>query len=234
MSVFQFKYFNVTHSQSSMKVGTDAMVLGASVDTKHKISALDIGAGTGVISLMIAQQNPKLQVTAIEIDQQAAEECADNFTQSPWNDRLTTIQSDFLAFASDTTYDLIVSNPPYYTSTLENSDERKAKSRHISALPMDDFLSKSKELLAKDGDLWIIVPFLDHKNWVDSALRSQLYLKESIVLRGKVELPPNRAILHFSDKEMVQTMQDLVIRNSDGTYTEEYRALTLEFHGKKI
>ena len=234
MSVFNFKYFSIHQAKSSMKVGTDAMLLGAFVDVSAQRNALDIGAGTGVISLMMAQRNNELEITAVEIDQLAAEECALNFTRSSWNDRLTVIHLDIASLTTETRFDLIVSNPPYYSSTLENNDERKAQSRHVSALPIDDFFVKSTELLSEQGDVWIIVPFSDRLKWINSAEPSHLFLKESIVISGKAEIPPNRIILHFSREATVSAAHYFTVRNADGSYTEEYRRLTIDYHSKAI
>ncbi len=134
MSVFKFKHFSVKQSDSAMKVGTDAMLLGAFVETENKTQALDIGTGTGVLSLMLAQKNETLQITAIDIDELSAKEALINFQNSSWTNRLNVYHADFLSFKTENQYDLIVSNPPYFSTTNENKDERKAQARHISSL----------------------------------------------------------------------------------------------------
>ena len=119
-----------------MKVGTDAMVLGASIDVTDKIKGLEVGAGTGVISLMLAQQNKSLTIQTLEIDELASREAAFNFSKSSWSNQLKSECIDFLDFQSDEKYDLIFSNPPYHISAKLNQDQRMANAKHEISLPV--------------------------------------------------------------------------------------------------
>ena len=130
MSNFRFKQFEITQNDNAMKVGTDAMVLGSFVNSHGRKKGLDVGSGTGVLSLMIAQNNSDISIDAVELDALSAAEGELNFKNSPWPERLKTHHCDFLEYETEEKYDLIVSNPPYYQTTLVNNDDRKANARH--------------------------------------------------------------------------------------------------------
>lgn len=234
MSIFKFKFFDLKQSDSPMKVGTDAMLLGAFANVEGKESGLDIGSGTGVISLMCAQRNELLSIKAVELDELGYKECDFNFKSSSYSSRLKVYHFDFLVFKTNSKFDFIISNPPYYQSRLENSDSRKSKARHESSLPKASFMRKVSELLAAKGELWIIVPFEDVKGWVDSASKSGMHLNQVINIKGKVAGDNVRAILMFSGVELEVKTKDFVIRETDGSYTEEYIELTKEFHYKSL
>lgn len=235
MSIFKFKHFFVIQKVSAMKVGTDAMILGAFVDTVNKKQALDIGTGTGVISLMLAQKNEALYVTGIEIDSESAVEAQLNFEESPWGNQLSIIQNNFLLNDfKGKQYDLIVSNPPYFSTTNENLDERKAKTRHVSSLQIIPFIEKVNKLLTTEGNFWVIIPFDDYKLWQNQFKVNSLYVNRKIDVIGKEGGNPIRCILNISRLFNQLKEETFCIRNSDGTYTEEYIQLTKEYHGVEL
>ena len=139
--VFRFKQFGVRHEKSAMKVGTDGVLLGAWTNAENAKKVLDIGTGTGLIALMIAQRSKAL-ITGIEIDEDAAEEAYENFVSSPWGDRLRVENSDFAVFSNicNEKYDVIVSNPPYFVDSLECPDEKRGKARHTSSLSFENLI----------------------------------------------------------------------------------------------
>lgn len=231
MSTFHFKHFSVQQSSSAMKIGTDAMVLGALIDATGKSNALDIGAGTGVLSLMVAQKKENVSVTAVEIDHDAAQECALNISDSPWNDRMNVIHLDVLRFESGETYDLIFSNPPYYQSRLVNEDERKALARHESFLPAEKLVLKINELLSDTGDAWLIVPTTDVDAWIKQAEEVGLSLHRRIDISGKPGKEANRTVICVSKTARPTSFETLIIRNESGKYSEEYKRLTIDYHG---
>lgn len=213
-----------------MKVGTDAMLLGAGVEVVDAENALDIGAGTGVISLMIAQRFPGVNLVAVEIDEASAKECAVNFQNSRWSERLKIYQGDFLDYDFNQSFDLIVSNPPYYQTRLENEDTRKSQARHESALPMADMLAKVSEIMSQNGAFWLIVPVEVSQLWIDTAEENELFLTRRIDVTGKVGAEVKRTILAFSRTKEEVTKSELVVRNADGSYTDEYINLTCSYH----
>ena len=234
MSIFKFKCFDIKQDDAPMKVGTDAMVLGASIDVLKKSCGLDVGAGTGVLSLMCAQRNTQLKIDAIELDKLASRECAYNFSESKFSKRLTSIQLDFLKFETTNKYDLIVSNPPFFQTHLENGDERKSKSRHERSLPKELFVAKASGLLNQQGDFWIIVPYKDVDGWVDVAALNDLSLNGQTNIRGKQRGDYIRSILRFSKTRSELVVGEFTVRCSENNYTKEYIALTREFHFKDL
>jgi tRNA1Val (adenine37-N6)-methyltransferase len=195
---------------------------------------LDVGSGTGVLSLMMAQQFPEASITGVEIDKASFLECTENFQNSLWKNRLSSVQSDFIAFEEKNQFDLIVSNPPYYQSRLENDDVRKSQARHESALPMMEMIRKVDELLSENGALWVIVPSEVSQLWIESAARRELYPISNILMLGKEASPAKRNIICFKRILRECEMSELVIRKSNGNYTDQYIELTKEFHFNKL
>lgn len=230
MSVFRFKQFSVNQSNSAMKVGTDAMLLGALANAEHPAQILDIGAGTGVLSLMMAQQYPQAALTAIELDEASAIECADNFNKSVWSERMKVLSQDFLTFESGIQFDLIISNPPYYQSRLENDDPRKAQARHEASLPVLYMLEKIQKLLAIDGVFWVIVPSETKADWLAKAATCHMFCSNEIEIYGKENGDVKRVVMQFQQPEQPKQASSLIVRDKNGNYTNAYIALTAEFH----
>lgn len=227
--VFRFKQFEVKHEQSAMKVGTDALLLGAMVHAENAGKCLDVGAGCGVISLMLAQRYPSLQIDAIELDTPSSEECANNFMNSPWNNQLTSIQGDFLTYVPHQQYDLIVSNPPFYTNGLLSIDHRKSSAKHNASMPFSDFFEKVKALLSSDGQCWVILSSSDVNAVEKLAQNEGLHPSIRCWIFGRPG-KKNRCVLVFI-KELVQPIErEFVVRNENGSYTKAYRELTKDFH----
>ena len=231
MSIFQFKHFSVLQADSAMKVGTDAMILGAFVETEGKKNALDVGTGTGVLGLMLAQKNSELAITGIEIDEASAQEANFNFQQSPWSERMNVEHIDFLDFESSLRFDLIVSNPPYFSTTNENEDPRKAQARHVSSLDIAPFLKKVKTILRPDGCFWLIMPAIDFTKWYICAEKNGLRIARKIEIVGKKGNEPIRCILKMNQSAVLPKRETFCIRKADNSYSEEYIELTKEFHG---
>ncbi len=212
-----------------MKVGTDAMLLGSYISSKGK-QGLDIGTGTGVLSLMIAQKNQLISIDAVEIDMKSSEECEKNFANSPWNDRLSVFNLDFTSFKSKKRYDIVFSNPPYYATTNLNDDFRKAQSRHEESLPSEVLLRKVGELLASKGEFWVIIPFTEKEKWELNGRKNGLVVIKEIKIKGKPSKDVNRVIFCFSNKYKERIEVNLTVRKEDGKYSDEYIALTKEYH----
>jgi tRNA1Val (adenine37-N6)-methyltransferase len=234
MSVFHFKHFNVTQANSSMKVGTDAMLLGALVDAPNPRSVLDIGTGTGVLSLMMAQKFPNSRITAIEVDENALIDCQVNFTSSSWSDRLSVVAIDFLQFSTAETFDLIVSNPPFFEDSLKNPNESKSRARHMDALPIDELIKKSATLLSNEGTLWLILPREIADKSIQLAEMCDLFPLRIVEIEGK---PGSfiRKVIQFSRSKSLPTRStSFCVRDEKGKYTEEYKVLTNQFHNKSL
>lgn len=211
------------------------MILGALVNVDRKFQGLDIGAGTGVLSLMITQQNPNITFDAIEIDAESAKDCALNFTESLWSDRLSVFTSDFLSFEFKKKYDLIISNPPFYHNGLLNQNERTARSKHAEHLPFDQLFQKVTDILTDDGHFWIVFPFELAVMMENIGNSVGLLVENQYSIEGKPS-KPTRVIFSFcknvrSNKQKV--IEKIIIRDENGSYSNQYIALTEDFHNKK-
>lgn len=230
MSNFRFKEFSIIQDRSAMKIGTDAMILGSLIDVDLEGKCLEIGTGTGVISLMLLQRSPELFITAIDIDLESSEEAIQNFSNSPWSSRVEGKQCDFLKYNSDFKFDVIVTNPPYFENGLLNISKRKATTRHEDSLPLINLFDKSSRLLSEKGIFWLILPFESATKWKNKSKEFNLFCKNEITIFGKPNLP-KRTVLCFCKEEAVCIHKDLTIRNNDNSYTNEYKELTFDFHG---
>lgn len=234
MSTFQFKQFDIVQKDNAMKVGTDSMVLGAFINAQGKKRGLDIGSGTGVLSLMVAQTNSEIKIDAVELDERSAKECDLNFSNSKWSDRLKTHTGDFLKFDSKERFDLIISNPPYYQTTLVNEDDRKANARHEQSLPMNEFIIKARNLLTDDGEFWFIVPAEDQHVWKKACTSANLHMVEKITINGKEGGEAKRVIYVFVNQRCILEEFSFSVRNKANDYTDEYKELTKEFHFNEL
>ncbi len=233
MSVFTFKHFTISQANAALKVGTDAMLLGALIDCAGKKNALDIGAGTGVLSLMLAQKNQAMKLTAIEIDEASCRDCTLNFNTSPFTNELKIIEDDFLSLTKDRNYDLIVSNPPFYQHSLLGDDERVNRTKHADYLPIRRFYPKVAELLKEEGDLWLIFPFRDLEEQLSVAIDSGFFLKKQVTIFAKAE-KVSRVVVNLSKTSQMPIMDELVIRNHDNSYSEAYKLLTKDYHDRLL
>lgn len=234
MSIFQFKHFSVTQADNAMKVGTDAMLLGSLAAAENPSRILDIGSGTGVLALMAAQRFANAYVCGVEIDAKSAAEGSANFRNNPWSQRMEMVRSNFLEFQSESPFDLVLSNPPFYQSRLENLDARLAQSRHESALPVEAMLERVGEILASSGAFWVIIPIETQNHWVQTAQTKGLFPAKEISIQGNPKAETKRVILCFSKNQQATTQSHFMVRNLDGSYSKEYIELTKEFHGKSL
>ena len=157
---FQFKQFTVWHDKCAMKVGTDGVLLGAWTPVKSSVRILDIGTGTGLVALMLAQRSTA-SITALEIDEAAAAQATENINRSPWKNRIEVIQQDFKHYSSKngiSKFDTIVSNPPYFNASLKCSDEQRNKARHNDSLTYEELLAGVSGLLSQEGTFTIVIP----------------------------------------------------------------------------
>ena len=206
---FHFKEFSVSQDKAAMKIGTDAVLLGAWCGVKDGVdSILDIGAGTGVIALMLAQRSEAMTIDAVELDEGAYEQCVENFEQSDWGDRLYCYHSSFQDFSKEIaeeeeSYDLIVSNPPYYTDDFKTKDEARNKARFTSSLSFEDLLSGVTSVLANDGVFAVVIPFKEYESFVNVAKNCGLFLIRKCCVQGNKDSAISRCLLEFSFTETI-------------------------------
>ena len=215
------------------KVGTDAMLLGAYIDASKQSLGLDIGAGTGVLSLMLAQRNPSIQITCIEIDEKSSDECTKNVNNSLWFNRIETIHADFTQYDFQQNFDLIFTNPPYYL-TDNSSNESNERTKHITPESLLNWLNKIANLLTKKGEFWMIWPSETSQKIIEMAHDSGLHVAKKIAIYSKIN-KLSRNILCFSrEKKEEFNDEQLIIRNHDNSYSDAYRNLTSDFHFKEF
>ncbi len=230
---FQFKKFIVHHAYSTMKVGTDAVLLGTLTDIPIKGKILEVGTGTGIISLILAQRC-EAQITAIDIHQASVWEARANFKESPWSQRLKALMISYQLYAAQGNpirYDLIISNPPFFENDLKSTDENRNLARHNGNLSYRDFLIASRYFLSEQGKLCLILPPTEAQIFVEEAKNSGFYLQKKIEIKPKPEKEANRLILSFGNQDSQKfKTESLTIRNSDNSYSEVYKKLTEDFY----
>lgn len=233
---FRFKEFTIHQDQTAMKVGTDGVLLGAwcSVDG-YPDSILDVGSGTGLIGLMLAQRCDAMTIDAVEVDEQAYEQTVGNFELSDWGDRLFCYHSSFQGFAHEMSeegegYDLIISNPPFYTDEFETQDTARNKARFTSSLSFQELIEGAANLLSSAGTFAVIIPFKEEQMIVSLASESKLFLNRVCRVKGTATSEVKRSLLEFSFEETELVAEELVIEISRHTYTEKYKELTRDFY----
>ena len=219
-----------------MKVGTDGVLLGAwSPIENNPFSILDIGTGTGIISLMLAQRSHAEQIDALEIDEDAYEQATDNFENSPWNDRLFCFHAGLDEFVEEPEdeYDLIVSNPPFYSEDYKSSNDQRDLARFQDAMPFEDLVEAAALLLSENGIFSVIIPFKEEEKFVALANEYELYPIKITRVKGTPTSEIKRSLLAFSrNKTIPFPIDELIIETARHIYTPEYIELTKDFYLK--
>ncbi|MFH4963453.1 methyltransferase [Gaetbulibacter sp. M235] len=218
-----------------MKIGTDSVLLGAWTSVNHNpFNALDIGAGTGILSLMIAQRSHALQIEAIEIDDEAYEQCVDNFENSPWNDKLFCFHASILEYieAVNEKFDLIICNPPFYSENYKTHDKARNLARFSDAMPLEHIIFAVAYFLSKKGKFSIVTPFKEEKNIIEEASLINLYPNRILRIKGNPNSEIKRSLIEFSFSESDIKMSELIIENERHQYTQDYINLTKDFYLK--
>ena len=236
MTKFQFKQFSVEQDRCAMKIGTDGVLLGAWTPIDNNpANILDIGTGTGVIALMLAQRSNGQQIDALEIDEEAYEQSVDNFENSPWSDRLFCFHAGLDEFVEEPEdeYDLIVSNPPFYTEDYKTENDQRDLARFQDAMPFNDLIEAADLLLSENGIFAVIIPYKEEHNFLAIAKDYELYPMKITRVKGTATTEIKRSLLAFSRKEIIDFQIDsLIIEISRHQYTSEYIALTKDFYLK--
>jgi len=239
---FIFKEFEVSQDQCAMKIGTDAVLLGSwSSINKNPLSILDIGAGTGIIALMLAQRSEVELIDAIEIDNEAYEQCVSNFENSPWSDRLFCYHASLNEFVEeiDDKYDLIISNPPFYSEDYKTENTQRDLARFSDALPFDHLVDAVSKLLSKDGIFSVVIPFKEENEFILLASEANLFINRILHIKGTPTSEIKRSLMEFSFHEPACStdrsetiIDDLIIETSRHQYTQDYINLTKDFYLK--
>ncbi|HRO42186.1 MAG TPA: methyltransferase [Flavipsychrobacter sp.] len=233
-SYFQFKQFRVDQEHCAMKVSTDACIQGAWTPVSSEIkNILDIGAGTGLLSLMMAQRNKTAHIDAIELDTNSARQAQQNFEQSEWGKRLNIIEADVRQYKFEKKYDLVICNPPFFVNSLLGNNEKRNVAKHTINLLFKDLFHAIVQSLSPTGYASVLLPAMEHKEWSKllEANNWQIFHELNIVPRVKEK--PNRVIsLCSSSPTNMELTEDLIIRNSTNEYTPEFTHLLKPFYLK--
>jgi tRNA1Val (adenine37-N6)-methyltransferase len=228
---FRFKEFTIHQQLCAMKVGTDAVLLGAWVDVFGASTVLDIGTGTGIVAVMLAQRSSAI-IDAIDIDEGACLQATENVKLCPWKDRIAVQRSSFQAFADQASkkYDVIVTNPPYFGNSLKTPDASRNLARHNDTLPFTDILKGVEKLLNMQGRFVIILPYVEAQLFIVEAALYHLYCNKKLVIKTLPTKKPVRIIMEFG-KMRKKLMEDTMsVHNSDNEYTENYKDLTKAYY----
>ena len=228
MSVFKFKKFVIIQEKSAMKVGTDGVLLGSWATCKKSNEVLDVGCGTGLITLMLAQRNLKSSITGIEIDEIASKEAKLNISNSDWEERVCVKNTSLQKFKTKIKFDLIVSNPPFFP--FNKSDKRRDIARHTNSLSFDELIQNAVNLLTKTGELSVIIPKNSEVYFCDIAKSYRLFRNRVCYVKGNENSEVKRVLMGFSFSESKIKEDYLIIEKSRHEYTNQYIQLCKEFY----
>lgn len=234
--MFSFKQFSIEQDRCAMKIGTDGVLLGAWTPIENNpFRILDIGTGTGIIALMLAQRSHAEQIDALEIDEEAYEQATDNFENAPWNDRMFCFHAGLDEFVEEPEdeYDLIVSNPPFYQEDYKSNNEQRDLARFQDAMPFEDLVEAADLLLSENGIFSVIIPFKEEEKFIALAKEFELFPTKITRVKGTPTTEIKRSLLAFSRNKTPDFITDeLVIETARHQYTPEYIELTKDFYLK--
>ncbi|AMG31071.1 SAM-dependent methyltransferase [Grimontia hollisae] len=229
---FRFKHFTVEDQDCGMPVSTDGVLLGAWAEAKDGHTILDIGTGTGLLALMMAQRFPTARITALDIDAHAAETARFNAEQSAWHDRIDVHHQDICTWESSAQFDTIVCNPPYFTTGEQANDARRAKARHTNTLSHDTLLNVIKARLSLHGEAHLILPSVEGENLITKAQTHQLFCCRKVRVKPTERKPVSRLLITLSKNRPADVEEKTLVIQGMARYTDEFIALTKDFYLK--
>jgi len=229
---FHFKQFSIQHDRCSMKVGTDGVLLGAWAEVKNATHVLDIGTGTGVIALMVAQRTvPTAQIEGIELDADAAAQAQQNALQSPWHTKVSIHAASLQQFTPTQKYDLILSNPPYFVNSQEPPDQKRLQTRHTVTLTFEELLMSVSKLITDEGTFNVILPYTEGLKFIHLAAIQGLHVTRQWSFRTRATKPIERWLLAFSKQHIANPEKGEILLYDTGTHwSTGYRELTHDFY----
>lgn len=231
---FQFKHFSVAHDQCTHKVGTDGVLLGAWVNI-HGMEKrmLDIGTGSGLIALMLAQRTQgKVSIDGVDIEARGVRQATENVHRSDWRETISIHHASIQQFHPANPYDLIVSNPPYFIRSLLPPDENRGIARHTAELSHGDLLANAYRLISEDGRLALVLPFAEGMALIDRARTYNLFPLRKATLRSRAHKPPERLLLELARTAGLQEEDEIVMYGANNSWSEQYKRLTRDFYLK--
>ncbi len=232
MKPFIFKQFKIQQDKTAMKIGTDGVLLGAWVSKFNANTILDIGAGTGLIAIMQAQNNLKARITAIEIEENAFFQAKENIRNCKWKNRIKVFNVSLQNFQAKEKFDLIISNPPFFNNTFKAKDNSRNIARQTESLSFKDLLKHTASLLSENGKACFIIPYSEMNNFVETALKNSFFLNEVLYIKGNINTKIKRVLLAFSFLKKELKEETISIEISRHHYTNEYIELVQDFYIK--
>ncbi|MCQ2960298.1 MAG: methyltransferase [Bacteroidales bacterium] len=231
-SIFKFKQFAITQEHSALKLGTDAVLLGCAARFSSPTNILDIGTGTGILALMMAQRF-NCSITAIDIDENAIKDAEINFAASKWTKNIQLQHKSVQDFTNEQKeeFDGIICNPPFFSNSLTNNDKSKTIARHTVNLTPEILFSCIYKLLNNNGTAYIIIPCSEKIRFIQAAVENNLYATHTILIYPFANSEnPNRTIIEFRKNWKEFGTEEIHIRNADKTYTHLFKELTKDFY----
>ena len=234
---FKFKQFSIEQDRCAMKIGTDGVLIGAWSSLDHNPdSILDIGTGTGLIALMMAQRSDAGLIDALEIEENAYEQAVENFENSNWGDRLFCYHAGFDEFVDEMQdeekYDLIISNPPFYSEDYKSGESNRDQARFADALPLPELIEGASLLLSKNGHFDMIIPFSEEEKALKIGKNFGLFPRKITRVKGTEDSPIKRSLISFKFKNIAPEIDELVLEISRHNYTPEFKELVKDFYLK--
>jgi len=231
--MFRFKQFEVAQDKCAMKVNTDGVLLGAWADVSGAKKILDIGTGTGVIALMMAQKNSEATIEGLDIDEGAYQQTEQNFERSKWRQRLIALHADVQHFFVVTRYDIIISNPPYFVDDYKTDNHQKNIAKHSTALTYKQLIPHlSQHLLSPTGKVFLVVPHFNLPLVVSLAAVEGLFLTRLLEVTAVTGKNPYLALVQLESEQKAHAIESITIQDEAGNFTEQYKELTKEFYLK--
>jgi tRNA1Val (adenine37-N6)-methyltransferase len=230
---FHFKKFSVSHEQSTMKVGTDTVLLGAWANVEHASNILEIGTGNGTIALMLAQRTPDhVIIDAVEIEKADADQAEKNFLQSPWADRINLHHIPVQQFRPQRKYDAIVTNPPYFNNSQSPPDPKRYQARHTVTLSYEELLASTLCLLQDEGRMSIILPYVEGLRFRELAKENGFWCTRLYSFRTRQEKPIERWLMEFSRVTAGPETGEILLYKEREEWADSYKMLTRDFYLK--
>jgi tRNA1Val (adenine37-N6)-methyltransferase len=231
--VFRFKQFSIEDSNCAMKVGTDAVLLGAWANVKGVKRILDVGTGCGIIALMLAQRTEEdVNIEGIEIEEQSAIQAQENLEKTLWYNRILFHNYSLQTFRSAYKYDLIVSNPPYFNNSQLPPTNQRARARHTDTLSYEELIVHSKKFLKSKGKLAVVLPYEEGKEFLSLASLHQLFCIRQLAFYSRKGKPQERWLFEFSTEPLTLKTEMLVLHGAGESWSEDYKKLTRDFYLK--
>lgn len=242
---FKFKQFTIWQDKCAMKVCTDASLFGAivaqhaatytgysnaAIDSRNIIHCLDIGTGTGILSLMFAQKNSAAKIDAVEINADAAEQATQNIIASPWAKRIQVFNEDILTFTPRKQYDYIISNPPFFEDDLQSPDEAKNNAKHDTMLNLLQLINFVDTHLTSDGYFAVLLPFHRVNYFIEAVIKTGFHLSQQILIRQTIKHKFFRGILVFNREEKEPHRSEIIIKEPEQNYTPEFSEALKDYY----